>query len=295
MSAPEAGARRSVVRDLEAALAGIEDGAVVGIGGAVTSAHPMALVRGLARRGLRNLTIVAPTGGLDVEILVAAGAVDTVVTCYVGIEAVAAVAPVFRRAVQDGAVKVKDLDEAHCVAGLRAAAQQLPFHPWRGGVGTSYPDINPELVAFEDPIRAEPLLAVPALELDVALIYAETADEFGNVQVAGTGNMDQVIGAAAKRVIVQVDRVVANEEIRREPARTWYWRDCTVVRAPFGTHPYSSAWMTADEGHLAEYTKAGQAGGKELALYMERHVHAPADHDAYLEAIGIRKIAGLQV
>ena len=43
--------RTSVLVGLEEALAEIEDGAAVGIGGAVTAAHPMALVRELARRG----------------------------------------------------------------------------------------------------------------------------------------------------------------------------------------------------------------------------------------------------
>ena len=42
--------RRSVVSTLDEALATIPDGAVVGIGGAVTADHPMALVRALARR-----------------------------------------------------------------------------------------------------------------------------------------------------------------------------------------------------------------------------------------------------
>jgi glutaconate CoA-transferase subunit A len=293
MSAVEA--RTSVLSTLEEALADVHDGAVIGIGGAVTAGHPMALVRGLAKRGLRDLTIVAPTAGLDVEVLVAAGCASTVIAAYVGMEGVAGVAPVFRRAVQEGLVEVRDVDEAHCVAGLRAAAQKLPFYPWRGGVGTSYTEVNPEMVAFADPIRGEPLLAVPALELDFALIYAETADEFGNAQVAGTGHMDQLIGAAARRVIVQVDRVLSNEEIRRDPARTWYWRDARVVRAPFGTHPYSSAWMIADVEHLEEYVRAGRAGGEELERYMDRHVHDVADHDGYLERVGIRRIASLLI
>ena len=96
----------------------------------------------------------------------------------------------------------------------------------------------------------EPLLAVPALHLDVALVYAETADEYGNAQVVGTGHMDGLLGSAADRVILQTDRVVSNDVIRQRPERTWYWRDTRVVRAPFGTHPYSSGSMVADVDHL---------------------------------------------
>jgi glutaconate CoA-transferase, subunit A len=286
--------RTSVLVGLDEAIAEIGDGATVGVGGAVTSAHPMALVRELARRKVRGLTLVAPTAGIDVDILIAAGCVETLVTCYVGIEGLAAVGPVYRGAVQSGAIRVRDLDEAHCLLGLRAAAQKLPFLPWRGGVGTSYPELNDQLVEFDDPVAGERMLAVSALPLDFALVYAETADEYGNAQPVGTGNLDFLMGQAAERVIVQVDRVVSNDVIRRAPERTWYWRDARVVRAPFGTHPYSCAWMVADAEHLSEFAGAARDEA-ELADYMRRHVEGATDHDTYLEGVGIRRITSLLV
>jgi glutaconate CoA-transferase subunit A len=291
---PAAAGRTSSLVVLGEALADIGDGATVGIGGAVTAAHPMALVRELARRKVRGLTVVAPTAGLDVELLIAAGCVEKLVACYVGYEVLAGVGPVYRRAVQDGTLVVEDVDEGHCVAGLRAAAQRLPFLPWRGGVGSSFPDLNEGIVPFSDPIAGEELLAIPAMALDFALVFAETADEYGNAQPFGAGNMDQLLGAAAERVILQVDRVVANEKIRSAPERTWYWRDTRVVRAPFGTHPYSSATMVADAEHLREFLAAARGEAGELDDYMRRYVDA-GDHDSYLEEIGIRRIASLLV
>ena len=293
MSAPTA-ERTSVLASLEEAIGEIGDGATVGIGGAVTAAHPMALVRGLARRRVRGLTVVAPTAGLDVELLIAAGCVETLHSCYVGYEVVAGLGPVYRQAVQSGALKMKDMDEGHCIAGLRAASQRLPFMPWRGGVGTSFPELNDGIVAFSDPIAGEELLAIAALPLDFALVYAETADEFGNARPYGSGNMDHLIGAAADRVIVQVDRVVSNEEIRKEPERNWRWRDTRVVRAPFGTHPYSSSYMVADTEHLQEFIGATRDPDA-LAAYVERVAGPEVDHDTYLEQIGIRRIASLLV
>ncbi len=295
MSTAAAGERRPVLASLDEALAVVQDGATIGIGGAVTAGHPMALVRALARRGVRDLTVVAPVGGIEVDLLIAAGCVKTVVGAYVGMEVVAAVGPVFRRAAQSGAVEVVELDEAHALLGLRAAAQELPFLPWRGGVGTSFSQLNPTLVEFDDPVRGEPLLAIPAIELDVALIHAETADRFGNAQWAGTGNMDMQLGAAAKHVVLQVDRVVSNTEIRRFPERTFFWRETAVVHAPFGTHPYSSGSMTADEQHLRDFAAAARAGDEAVADYMNRHVLDVEDDVAYLEEIGIRRISSLLV
>lgn len=286
--------RRSVVASLDDALRDIPDGAVIGIGGAVTAGHPMALVRGLARRGIRDARIVAPTGGIDVDLLIASGCVASVTGCYVGVEGLAGVAPVFRTAVQEGRIEVIDLDEAHCVMGLRAAGHKLPFMPWRGGVGTSFPDLNPALVPFDDPVSGQPLLAIPAIELDVALIYADQADPYGNVQVIGTPHMDQLLASAAPRVIVQVERIVSTETIRAHPERTMYWRDTAIVRAPFGTHPYSNGWLTADEAHLREFLDAARQGDDGLREYLSRYVDA-GDHDDYLEAVGIRRLASLMV
>jgi glutaconate CoA-transferase subunit A len=289
------GGRRSVVLGAEAALEVVQDGATVGIGGAVTTGHPMSLARALARRGVRDLTIVAPIGGIEVDILIAAGCVRKVVGCYVGVEGLSAVGPVFRRAVESGAVEVADLDEAHCVMGLRAAGQRLPFLPWRGGVGTSYAELNPAVIAFHDPVRGEPLLAISAIELDVALIHAEYSDQYGNVQTVGPVQLDPLLASAARKVVIEVDRVVSTERIERAPERTMFWSEATVVHAAFGTHPYSNGWMIADEEHLRSFVTA--AKGKDPALddYLQQTVFGPRDHADYLETVGIRRLVSLLV
>src|SRR5688500_5755830 len=102
--------RMGLVCSLDEALAPISDGATVGIGGTIISDHPMALVRGLVRRRLRNLTVVAPTAGLDVDLLVAAGCVAKIHTAYVGAEGAAPIGPAFRAAAESGALDVRDLD-----------------------------------------------------------------------------------------------------------------------------------------------------------------------------------------
>lgn len=289
--------RKRVDADLSEALGTIPDGAIIGLGGTLTAGRPMALLRQLLRQRPKDLTLVSPVASIDVDLAVATGCVRRVVTSYVGAEAVAGVGPIFRAAVESGAVEVADRDEAHCILGLRAAAQGLSFLPWLGGVGTDLPKTQPEMVEFPDPITGRTLLAIPAISLDVALIHAEVADAFGNVQFAGTGHTDMQLASAAKRVVVECDHLVSNDEIRRNPNSTYFWRDTTVVRAPYGTHPFASAAINVDEAALRDFVsrarKAMKGDTAALDEYINDNVYGSASHEAYLEGVGITNIVGL--
>lgn len=292
--------RTSVVTDETSATAVVRDGMTIGIGGFINAAHPMALVRQIIKRGLKDLTVVgAASSGLDVDLLVAAGCARKVVAPYVGAEGLAPIGPAFRFAAQEGLIEVWELDEAHYYAGLRASAQRLPFNPWRAGVGTSYPVVNPDLKEFDDPVGGQRLLAVPAIEIDVALIHAAVSDHYGNVQHQGTGYGDRAIHAAADLTVVQVEQLVSPEHIRSNPAATSVAGADRVVRAPYGAHPFASeGFYPPDEEHVREYLDAAQELLREgsrarLDAYLARYVLEPGDHVAYLEQIGLRRLLGL--
>lgn len=292
--------RRSRVVDEAAAAAELADGMTIGIGGFINHGHPMALVRSIVRRGLRNLTVVgAASSGLELDMLIAAGCVRTVVAPYIGAEGLAPVGPAFRRAAQEGEIETFELDEAHYYAGLRAAAQNLPFNPWKAGVGTSYPHVNPALKEFRDPLTDELLLAVPAIALDVALLHAAVSDHFGNAQHNGHGYGDRAIAAAADRIVVQVEQLVSNERIRANPAATSVAGADVVLRAPFGAHPFSSGgFYPPDLEHIREYVAAAddwlRTGSRgRIDDYLGRYLLEPADHVAYLERVGIRQVLAL--
>ena len=87
--------------------------------------------------------------------LIAAGCVKKVVSYYAGGGFGVPVAPAFRHAAERGEIEIWECEEGILTAGLQAAAQLLPFLPWRGGVGTSLPEVNPDLKVFTDPINGE--------------------------------------------------------------------------------------------------------------------------------------------
>src|SRR6185295_17341511 len=233
--------RQKRIVELDAVLGRVKDGMTIGIGGFINSSHPMLVVRGLIRRRLKNLTVVgAASSGLEIDLLIAAGCASKVVAPYVGGEVLSAIGPAFRASVEQARVEVFELDEAMYYAALRAAAQRVPFNPWRSGVGTSFPDVNPAIKTFKDPINGETLLAIPALNLDIAFLHAAVSDAYGNVQYVGHGYGDRAIYAAADETYVQVEQVVSNEQIRADPLKTAIPGADGIIRARFGAHPYAS-------------------------------------------------------
>jgi len=287
------GARQSRLRSEHEAAALIESGMTLAVG----EPTPMALLRQVVKRGLRDLTVVG--SGLALDVLIAAGCVRKTISYYAGGGTGVPVAPSFRRAAERGDIEVWECEEGILTSGLEAAGKGLPYLPWRGGVGTSLPEINPDLKVIEDPIAGETLLAVPAIKVDVALLHAAQADEFGNVQHhGGPGWIDLFLQRAARLCIVQVERLVANETIRANPWATTIGRADVIVRAPFGAHPwYSRGAYVQDGPFLADYLAAASAAarGDDAALerWLEQWCRAPFDHVDYLERVGLRRLLAL--
>ena len=293
------GERRSRIVDEIQAAARVTDGMTIVIGGHIMSSHPMAVIRQIIKQGTKNLTVIgAASAGLEVDLLVGAGCARRVITPYVGGEALAPIGPFYQAAVQRGEIEVWECDEGIYYTALRAAALKLPFLPTLSGLGTSLPEVNPDLRLFNDPITGRPLVAVPPLQPDVALIHAAVADAYGNVQFVGSGMGDRAHHRAAVTTIVTVERVVPNEEIRKNPLATAVWNVDAVVRAPYGSHPYQSpGFYLHDEDHLNEYLRAARAAvqgdRRPFAEYLDRYILGPANHAEYLQTVGFPRILSL--
>jgi len=285
--------RRERIIDEVDASSWIADGMTIAIG----QPTPMALVRQIIRRGIKNLTIV--DAGFSLDLLVAAGCAHKVMSYYAGGGFGNPVMPAFRRAAERGEIEVWECEEGILCAGLQAAAQMLPFMPWRGGVGTSLPELNHDLKLFKDPIRGETLLAVPPIKPDVTILHAAAADPYGNVRhFGGPGWIDLFMYRAADRTIVQVEHVISNEQVRTDPWKTTIPAADAIVRAPFGAHPfYSRGFYLQDNDHLREYSSASSdfAAGKSdpLNAYLDRYCRNPPTHADYLEEIGIKRLSSL--
>lgn len=292
--------RKMVIIDEEEAAARVKDGMSIAIGGEVNALHPMAIIRQIIRNGVKDLTIVgSAANGLEVDLLIGAGCVKKVMCSYIGAESIAPIGPFFRATAQSGELEVWECEEGMLCAGLRAGAAMLPCELWRIGAGTSYPDVNPDIKVIEEPITGRVITVIPAISPDVALFHVGYGDAYGNIQHVGPTWSDKILAAASNMVIVELDKIISNEEIRRYPERTTLRSVDAVVRAPYGSHPYSSAgFYTLDKEHLVEYVEAANAFLRKddrapFEAYLAKYVYGPKTHADYLETIGIRRLISL--
>ena len=99
--------------------------------------------------------------------------------------------------------------------GLQAAAWRVPFLPTRVGLGSDILRANPSLKTVVSPYDdGEELVAMPALELDVALVHMHRADQGGNGQYLNVDPyFDDLMCMAAKKRFMSVARIVSTEEL----------------------------------------------------------------------------------
>ncbi len=281
----------------EEVVAELSDGMTIGIGGWGSRRKPMSIIRAILRSDLKDLTVVA-YGGADVGLLCAAGKVRKAITGFVSLDSIP-LEPHYRLARQSGSIEASELDEGQLLLGLQAAAWNVPFLPTRAGLGTDILDLMPELKTVRSPYppsgggEPEELVAVPAIELDAALIHMNNADQGGNAQFLGSDPyMDEWMAMAAKKTFVSAERIIPTEEFAvwgsmhtQRISRMWV---AGVVEAPGGAHfTECLPEYGRDEAFQKEY--AATAGSDEAWAEFKQRWLDLDDEAAYQSALASRR------
>jgi glutaconate CoA-transferase, subunit A len=273
-------------------VAELSDGMTLGIGGWGSRRKPMSLVRAILRSPLKDLTVVS-YGGPDVGLLCAAGKVKKAVYGFVSLDSIP-LEPHFRAARQAGAIEVMELDEGMLQWGLYAASLRLPFLPTRAGLGSDLLRVNPSLRTVRSPYDdGEELVAVPAIELDAALIHMNRADAAGNGQYLGDDPyFDALFCMAAKRRFMSCERVIPTEDfLAHGPKQSLCINRMMtdgVVEAPGGAHFTScDPDYGRDEGFQREYAAAA-AEPDAYRAFKARYLDLRS-HEEYRMAVAARE------
>jgi 3-oxoadipate CoA-transferase alpha subunit len=197
------------------AVAGIEDGATVLVGGFGASGVPVELVHALLDRGATDLTLVtnnAGSGETDVAALLRERRVRRIVCSYPR----SAGSVWFEERWRAGEVELELVPQGTLSERMRAAAAGLGgfFTPTgadtRLAEGKEVRVIGGRRHVFEEPLPG-----------DVALVRAARADRWGNlVYRTAARNFGPTMAAAAALTVVQVDEFVELGELDPEAVVT---------------------------------------------------------------------------
>ncbi len=217
----------------------VPDGASVALGLQMEQMIPFAAGHEMVRQKKRGLTLIGPISDILFDQLIAAGCVDRVIAAWVG-NVMMGSAHNFRRAVEEGNVKVINMSNFTVALALQAAAMGVPFLPTLSALGSDLARDNEFFADIESPFagdaagesatrpgsrgRLSPrgsrkLHAVKALSPDVAIVHLQRADRDGNAHCWGNfGVMIETV-RAAKRVVVVAEEIVEGDVIARLQAR----------------------------------------------------------------------------
>lgn len=265
----------------------ISDGDYVAIGGFGTNRIPTAVLHEILRQGKKELGLSGHTATHDFQILAAGAAINRVDVAYVvGLEA-RGLSKAARRLFEEAHIEVCEWTNAALAWRYRAAAMGIPFMPARVMFGTDTFKYS-AAKQIHCPFTGKKLLALPALYPDVAIIHVHRADKCGNAQIDGITVSDFDVARAAKRVILTTERIIDNEEIRKDPSRTFipYYCVDAVCHVPYGSYPGNMPYeYFSDEEHLRQWL-ASDGHASTLEPFLQKYVFGTKNFSEYIELCG---------
>ena len=191
------------VGSLEAAVAGVHDGATIMIGGFGGAGMPAELIEALIAQGATDLTIVnnnAGNGDTGLAALLKAGRVRKILCSFPR----QADSWVFDELYRSGRIELELVPQGNLAERIRAAGAGIGAFFTPTGFGTQLAEgketrnIGGRDYVLEYPIHA-----------DFALIKAEKGDRWGNLVYRKTArNFGPIMASAAKCAIAQVSEIV---------------------------------------------------------------------------------------
>ncbi|KAA2311789.1 3-oxoacid CoA-transferase subunit A [Puniceibacterium sp. HSS470] len=185
------------------AVAGIEDGSVVMIGGFGGSGIPVELIHALIDAGPKNLTVInnnAGNGRVGIAAMIHAGMVAKMICSFPK----SSDATAFNERYLAGEIELELVPQGTLAERIRAAGAGIPAFYTPSAYGTELAE-GKKIEEFD----GRPYVQERWLKADYALLKAQTADPHGNLTYRLAGrNFNPLMAAAAKTTIVQAHKVV---------------------------------------------------------------------------------------
>ena len=231
---------RPAMESLDALARRVASGTRLSIGGHHFARLPIALLRAIAKSGVRDLNYFAWAGGLPLELLLEAGVVGSIDICFSSLD-IFGLAPRFREVAETRRLPVNDWPALTMIQGLRAAQQNLPFMPVQLPEGSTMMEHCPALTSHRDARTGREIGLVEAQVIDTLLLHAPRADSAGNVEIYGAKALDVGQVGAARQVLVTVEEIAPAGTLKQNGRNTILTRNLitAIAEAPGGAYPTS--------------------------------------------------------
>ncbi|MCU0441027.1 MAG: CoA transferase subunit A [Bacteroidia bacterium] len=195
-----------VVKDAQVAIADIQSGMTVGLGGFGLCGIPENCITALVKKGVNNLTCVSNNAGVDdfgIGLMLQQKQLKKMIASYVGENAE------FERQLLSGELEVDLIPQGTLATRLLAAGYGMPAIFTPAGVGTEVAQ-GKETRLFNN----KEYLLEYAFELDFAIVKAWKGDTQGNLVFRKTSrNFNPLVAMAGKITIAEVEELVPAGDI----------------------------------------------------------------------------------
>lgn len=270
-------AEQGPIVSLDALAAQVPDGALLAVPPDY-SGVAMEATRALIRRGVKRLHLVAvPTSGLQAELLIGAGCVETIEAAAITLGE-AGPAPRFSAAVKGGAVRIRDATCPAIHAAFQAAEKGIPFMPLRGIIGTDILRHRTDWHTIQNPLADgdDPIVLLPAIQPDIALFHVPLADRAGNVWVGRRRELVTMAHAAKRSLVtsetIQEQSLLEDDRLAAGVVPSLYVS--AVAEAERGAWPIGlEGRYEPDTAHIADYVRTARSEDG-FRAYLAEHVLA---------------------
>ncbi|MBC9812321.1 CoA transferase subunit A [Crocinitomicaceae bacterium CZZ-1] len=195
-----------VVKNVEEALKGIEDGMTLMVGGFGLCGIPENSIARLVEMGTKNLTCISNNAGVDdfgLGLLLQGKQVKKMISSYVGENAE------FERQMLSGELEVDLIPQGTLAERCRAGGAGIPAFFTPAGYGTEIAE-GKEVRVF----NGKPHILEEALTADFAIVKAWKGDTEGNLVFKATArNFNPMMAMAGKITIAEVEELVPAGEL----------------------------------------------------------------------------------
>ncbi len=195
-----------VVASADEAVADINDGATIMVGGFGLCGIPENLIRALVKKGVKNLNTISNNVGVDefgLGLMLYAGQIRSHKGSYVGEN------KLLEEMVLTGKIDLELIPQGTFSERIRAGGAGIPAFYTPAGYGTVVAE-GKETREFD----GRPYVLEHALKADFALIKAWKGDKWGNLVYRKTArNFNPMMATAAKVTIAEVEHLVEPGEI----------------------------------------------------------------------------------